>query len=255
MSKFWTEKTFEPKQSFKWRVFIGSSSSRESLPSFFAKSVKKPSFTVDMKSYNLVNRQVKHPSNLIWEPVDITFIDSTESKITSFIKQYLQSAEYTNVNSSTLTNTTTSKTGATNFLTDELNYFIIQQFNSDGFPVETWRLYNPQIASFTASDLDYSNDELSTYTFTIHYDWATLDEQEGSLTSPSNQVFDINPPLPPFPSNDQQEIERMTESRTNSNVNSARLLANNSQDLRIESELERAINVNNNIAIKAKNKN
>lgn len=167
---FWTNSGFEPKQDFKWQVNIEYKNGN--LPSFYAKSVKKPSFSVNMKTYKLVNREIRQPQNLTWEPIEIVFIDTIDSKITSFIKEYLKETKYSNISEKSLTNTTTSKTGANNFLTG----VEIQQLDSTGNPIEVWNLYNPQISKFSASELNYENDGLSTYTFTIDYDWANIDE-------------------------------------------------------------------------------
>jgi hypothetical protein len=167
---FWTNSGFEPKQDFKWQVTINYQDGN--LPSFYAKSVKKPAFSVNMKTYKLVNREIRQPQNLTWEPIDIVLIDTVDSPVVKFVKSYLEKTEYTNVVSASLTNTTTSKIGSNNFLIEVK----IEQLDSTGKAVEIWQLYNPQISRFTASELNYESDALSTYTLTIDYDWANLSE-------------------------------------------------------------------------------
>lgn len=171
---FWTNTGFEPKQDFKWQVTVSTADG--DLPSFYAKSVKKPSFTVNMKSYKLVNREIRQPQNLIWEPIEVVFIDTIDSKIIKFIKSYLQKTEYTNITQKSLTNTTTAKDGAVNYLQG----VEIRQFDSNGNVVEFWTLFNPQISKFSASDLNYDNDTLSTYILTIDYDWANVNEDDNA---------------------------------------------------------------------------
>lgn len=166
---FWTNAGFEPKQDFKWQITIRTASG--DLPFFYAKSVKKPSFSVNMKTYKLVNREIKQPQNLTWEPIDIVLVDSIDSRVTNTIKSYLQQLDYTNISTPSLTNTTTTKLGSTSFLTE----VTIQQIESKGTPVETWTLFNPQISKFGTSELSYDSDSISTYTLTIEYDWATLE--------------------------------------------------------------------------------
>ena len=167
---FWTNSGFEPKQDFKWQVNIEYEGGN--LPSFYAKTAKKPSFSVNMKSYKLVNREIRQPQNLTWEPIDVVFIDTIDSKITKFVKEYLQKTDYTNIQQASLTNTTTSKAGSNTFLKS----VVIKQVDSTDKPVEVWTLYNPQISRFSASELNYESDALSTYTLTIDYDWANVSE-------------------------------------------------------------------------------
>lgn len=167
---FWTNSGFEPKQDFKWQVNIEYENGN--LPSFYAKSVKKPSFSVNMKSYKLVNREIRQPQNLMWEPIDIVFIDTIDSKIILFMKDYLEKTQYSNISQASLTNTTTSKVGSNNFLKS----VAIEQLSSTGDVVEKWTLYNPQISKFSTSELNYESESLSTYTLTIDYDWANLSE-------------------------------------------------------------------------------
>lgn len=167
---FWTNSGFEPKQDFKWQVTVETQSG--TLPSFYAKSVKKPSFSVNMKTYKLVNREIRQPQNLIWEPIDVVFIDTVDSPILKFVKDYLEKTEYTNIKEASLQNNTTSKEGSNSFLTN----VTIEQYDSTGVVVEKWTLYRPQISKFGTSELNYENDSLSTYTLTIDYDWANVSE-------------------------------------------------------------------------------
>lgn len=173
---FWTDITFNPKQDFKWQVKVDLQEpivqgGNSYLPPFYAKSVTKPSFSVNVKTYKLVNRQIKQPSNLTWEPINIVFIDTERSLIASFISKYLEKTEYDNINKKTLTNTTTSKVGSNNYITG----LTIDHLDSEGNPRERWTLRNPQISKFQASELSYESDNLSTYTITVDYDWAELD--------------------------------------------------------------------------------
>ena len=178
--KFWTDKTFEPKRNFSWEVAILDDKGASIFPSFYAKSVAKPNFAVEMKEYNLINRKIKQPSNVVWGPIDLTVIDDVNSTVMKFLSDYLKSANYDDIDKesgSSIGIDTTSKLGAAT----KMGKVTITQFDSEGQMSERWTLRNPQISAFASEALDYSSEELSTYTFTIAYDWADLETTQEDL--------------------------------------------------------------------------
>ena len=60
---------------------------------------------------------------------------------------------------------------------------VINQIDSDGYPVETWTLHKPFINKIGFGDLDYASEDLSEITLGITYDWATFSDDEG------NEIF------------------------------------------------------------------
>ena len=67
---WWTEKDLHPKT--KGRFFV-TFSNNFFLPN--VKSTSKPSMTVDMKEYQLINHQFKYPGIVKWNDVTIKFVD------------------------------------------------------------------------------------------------------------------------------------------------------------------------------------
>lgn len=67
---WWTEKHLHPKT--KGRFFV-TFSNNFFLPN--VKSTSKPSMTVDMKEYQLINHQFKYPGIVKWNDVTIKFVD------------------------------------------------------------------------------------------------------------------------------------------------------------------------------------
>lgn len=167
---FWTDIDFEPKQNFKWRVLLDGNEDS----SFYAVSVTKPNFQVQTKKFKNINIEENFPSNVVWSPVQITFIDSTDNTLLNQIKSSFSSHDL-------------------DLGKSKLNYYgyarkkffgitTIEVLNNEGNKVEVWTLENAIPTQLEMTELNYRNDELSTYKLTLQYDWATV-----------NQVDDLEP--------------------------------------------------------------
>lgn len=169
---FWANAKFEPKQNYRWKVEVLDGQDRPVFNSFYAKSVQKPNFSIEVQEYNLINRKINHPTNVKWEPIEIVFIDDQKSTVIKYIQKYLNSINYRDtLEKNSIGIDTTSKLDGRN----SMKNIIISQLDSEGKQIETWTLINPQIAAFANASLDYSDDALTTYSFTITYDWAYLE--------------------------------------------------------------------------------
>lgn len=162
---FWTElkkSDFEPKQNFKWRVLLNAN--EDSL--FYAVSVTKPNFQVQTKKFKLVNVEENHPANVVWSPVQITFIDSTDNALLNQIK------------SSFFSHDLDLQKGNLNYYgyarKNKFGSVTIETLNNEGNKVEVWTLENPIPTQLEMAELNYRNDDLSTYKLTLQYDWATV---------------------------------------------------------------------------------
>lgn len=205
---FWTNSNFEPKMAYRWGITLDIPSVTgitdqayknlaEGIPSFYAKSVTKPAITYNTKEYSIINRKLKYPGNISWEPITITFIDTVDGKLIKFINNYFNgfSDIYTEkVWFGGVDIGTTNKSGFDYISTsnkttlNELRITIMQYTadgeerpptGSDGISkgfVEKWMLTNAFVRKFSSSPLDYSNDNLSEYTLEIDYDWAYLEQ-------------------------------------------------------------------------------
>ena len=177
---FWNQPKIEPKQKFRFLVKIGD----ETL--YNVKSVDKPSFTVDTKTYTLLNHKFKFPGIPNWEPISITLVDmqsggikNTESQLNKMI---LQSGYNNPISKANLTATEKASMGTRSFkgafdgsndTRGLANAVHIIQLGSDGKAVDHWTLYGPIIKSISFGDLSYESDDLVEYKIDIEYDFAT----------------------------------------------------------------------------------
>ena len=60
----------------------------------------------------------------------------------------------------------------------DMSDLYIQQINSFGVEIQSWRLYSPFIKDVAFGQLDYSSDELITLDLTIAYDHAKLETNQ-----------------------------------------------------------------------------
>ncbi len=74
---FWTQSSVNPKLKSRFIVKIGE------MQLLNVKSVTKPTFTIDTKTYTLINHKFKYPGLPNWEPITITFVDSVMGGVNS----------------------------------------------------------------------------------------------------------------------------------------------------------------------------
>jgi hypothetical protein len=182
---FWTDSSFEPKQSFKFKLILSFGNEQNQvleIPYYYVVSVDKPSFTVGQRTGKLLNEERKFPTNVTWSPVRIVCIDTVDNLLLSYLSTFLNKENDQN-------SFRIDEWGALSFQKSptktaiKLDQVVIQQLkNEDSFlqggstqNIEEWTLHEPWIATFDSSQVSYSNESLNTYTFTIIYDWATLE--------------------------------------------------------------------------------
>jgi hypothetical protein len=183
---FWNNPNVEPKQKFRFLVKIGSQTLHN------VKSIDKPTFTVDTKTYTMLNHKFKFPGIPNWEPISMTLVDmqsggaaSIESQLNKMIQQSGYSVP---ISTNTLTATEKASMSSKSFKsafsgggssTEGFGGTIdIVQLNSGGIPVDHWKLHGPIIKSISFGDLSYESDELTEYKIDIEYDFATYGEGE-----------------------------------------------------------------------------
>ena len=183
---FWNQPTIEPKRKFRFVVKIGN----ETLHN--VKSVDKPTFTVDTKSYTLLNHKFKFPGIPNWEPVSITLVDmqiggkgDAESLLNSMIEQSgyaiptsnkaLTATEKASMNQKSFSTAFGGGGASTGGFGGTVD---IIQLNADGKPIDHWKLHGPIIKSISFGDLSYESDDLVEYKIDIEYDFATYAKGE-----------------------------------------------------------------------------
>lgn len=174
---FWTDSNFEPKQNFKWKIFFDGD--RELA--FYATSVTKPNFQVQTKKFKLINVEENFPTNVSWSPVKITFIDSVNNYA---LQKIIQTFETHNLQ---IENLPTEYRGMSRADSMGIERLWIQTLNNKGNPVEEWVLYNVIPSQLEMANLDYKSDDLSTYSLTLHYDWATVNQKTETSKPPEEE--------------------------------------------------------------------
>lgn len=189
---FWsTPNGNNPKQKSRFVVKIG----KETLTN--VKSVTKPTFTIESKTYTLINHKFKYPGIPNWDPISITFVDGllegTAGNMEQTLYKMITDTGYINPtvsdsrplgNENTIISTPSKASNAANSFyhafagknaTSLGGTIEITQLKPDGSAQDTWSLHGPIIKSISFGDLDYSSDDLVEYKLDIEYDFATYD--------------------------------------------------------------------------------
>jgi len=189
---FWNQASIEPKQKFRFVVKIGE----EIL--YNVKSVTKPTFTTEARSYTLLNHKFKYPGIVTWEPISITFVDGVVDAPTalasgtvfeSVLNEMIQGTAYRAPNNtsgptlsaptkaSTITNSffNVIKGGSSNLAIGQV---VIEQQDANGNFRDSWTIHGPIITSISFGDLAYDSDDLVEYKMDIEYDFATYNSIE-----------------------------------------------------------------------------
>ena len=168
---FWTDAAAEdPKRKFNFIVEISATPGTRPQ-SYHVKTASLPKFNVNKVEAKYFNHTFKYPGSITWDPVSLTFIDSSQddSASTSFMKLLEGMGYY--VPSSGLDQSSISKRKAVS----SLGTVKLKQLDSDGNTINTWTLRNAFITSVTFGDLAYGEDELVEVQVEIDYDFAEYD--------------------------------------------------------------------------------
>lgn len=181
---FFTSADLNPKRKFRWIVEIASGTE---LFKVAAKTVQKPNYTLEATQHKFLNHQFNFPNRVIWQPIDITFVDhegSGEDSVTSRLYRLLEQTGYQIPKSSANCQISPTKGKAVTGL-GKVN---IIQLSGDGAAggfgggfappegpgqrLEEWTLNNAFISKVTFGDLSYDDDGLVEISCTFVYDFA-----------------------------------------------------------------------------------
>lgn len=183
MATFWTTDyngsgVTNPKRAFRFKITIGAFSDTAigsdlgTNVVFWAKTAEKPSFTLGETTHNYLNHTFKFPGRVTWNDVAITMVDPGGEKGVAFaLTKILNQSGYV-VPTDASQFQTISKTKSVGGLGEVL----CQQLDDEGAVLESWTLNNSFIADVKFGSLDYGSDDLTEYSMTIRYDWATYNE-------------------------------------------------------------------------------
>lgn len=188
---FWTENNFEPKRAFRFKLNLAFSNGEESIPYFYLKTATKPTFEVNTVQHKFGGREFNFPGSVKWNEVKMEFVDDVKNTVLSKLTNVIRDSGYSDIiagadlgiketgqlkflSKKQMSNTLTTSGAAQAAVNGTPVSFDIEQLNAEGLIVERWSLYNPIITKLEQDTLDYSKEDLSVYSLTVKYDWASF---------------------------------------------------------------------------------
>ena len=166
----------DPKRNFRFKVeFDGIDAESGGALAWYAKSVTKPSFTVENVEHAYLNHKFYYPGAVTWNTITIEMVAPLTPDVTATFADILQQSGYAPPATSTALGSI-SKAKAAN----ALGQITITQIDSDGNPLETWTLWNGFVKDFQLGTLAYGDDELTVTTLEVMYDWARVTTENAS---------------------------------------------------------------------------
>ena len=175
---FWTEKTVEPKRTFRWLLYFTG------MPQFIAKSVKKPSFQVNTTPHQFLNYEFHYPGAVKWQPISMTIVDPVNPDSTKSLYKIFAA--------------TISKEAMVNALGGQIAIAQLDAEGNSNTPLEKWIIKNPLITSVDFGELNYSSEEMLNITINITYDYATIEGlpqnvANGTFNTTTGGLWTLNP--------------------------------------------------------------
>mgnify|MGYP003628691697 CR=1 FL=1 len=179
---FFNETAFQPKRQFRFLVNFTNLSNI----TFMVSKSKKPSYTMETKSHNVLNHVFKFPGVVKWDDLDVTFIDAVDPNVGSKFYNALKNSGYVDPTTEMNLLTGITKRGTNDTIGDVL----IQQLDGGGMAnvvdpgeiagavdatniIDTWTLKNAFIKSVKWGDsLDYSQEGLVEVAVGLTFDYA-----------------------------------------------------------------------------------
>lgn len=164
---FWTDNNFEPKQDHQFKVIFVVGSYNYEIGWHYIMSCDKPSYQIGEKSYKLINKQLKYPTNITWSDINMELVDTTDNRVLAFL-DYLHNLQNKNIQLDCPYNSP-EKAAIGKMLVE------IQTLNKEGVPVEKWTLMGSWIKTIKQTQINYTNENISKITLTLSYDWAQVE--------------------------------------------------------------------------------
>ena len=190
---FWTEKTVEPKRTFRWLLYFTG------MPQFIAKSVKKPSFQVSTTPHQFLNYEFHYPGAVKWQPISMTIVDPVNPDSTKSLYKILENSGYViPSNYREQFAATISKEAMVNALGGQIAIAQLDAEGNSNTPLEKWIIKNPLITSVDFGELNYSSEEMLNITINITYDYATIEglpqnDANGTFNTTTGGLWTLNP--------------------------------------------------------------
>jgi hypothetical protein len=170
---FWANSNLDPKRKFRFRFSTPSSAQIEGFW-WFAKSIDKPTYTVNSGEYQLINHKFKYPGIAVWNDISMTVVDPGHdtsfgiSPTKALIDELEARGHKTKPGGDGIFKYNPS-TG--DGVIDEI---VIEQLDAKGTAVETWTLNGAWIKTVNFGSLSYQDDEIVEIELEVSYDYATF---------------------------------------------------------------------------------
>ena len=167
----------DPKRNFRFIVeFGGINATPGGAVAWYAKTARKPSFTIASSEHKYLNHTFYYPGSVTWNPITITMVDPVDPDMAATFSDIVVNSGY-----SPPTDTTSLGTMSKAKAAGALGAVTVTQIDSNGDPLETWTLWNSYIEDIKFGDsLAYGNDELTEVSVTLKYDWARIETATAS---------------------------------------------------------------------------
>lgn len=169
---FWSAVGPEPKRSHRWTIRF--SPDGVSSLSFALKKASKPKYKIGDTVHKYLNHAFHYPGRVEWEPIDITFVATSEPDATFILDQVTKLAGYGVPNNAGLTADQLATIGKNKFRGALGASIDIYQVDANGATNELWQMFNPFFTNVQYGSLDYENENLVEIQCTVVYDWAKL---------------------------------------------------------------------------------
>ena len=180
----------DPKRKFRFTVeFQGIQAAQGGAALWYAKTVSKPSFTVNAAEHKYLNHTFFYPGAVTWQDVSLTLVDPVEPDMAATLSDIIVQSGYSPPTDANDLGTMSKAKAA-----GALGQVIITQIDSDGNPLETWTLGNSFVTELKYGDLAYGDDELTEMSVTLKYDWArveTAGESAAVAGAGGTSFFDV----------------------------------------------------------------
>jgi hypothetical protein len=164
---FWSDRNLEPKRKFRWLISIPAMGEVE----FFAKTVTRPSWTLGNHAHKFINHTFNYPARVEWNPIDMTFVDSTAPDISAGFLKVLRNSGYNWPTDDSIASQTVTKKNATS----AIGTVIIKQIGENETNVlDAWELTNAWVSEVNIGDLSYEDDGMVEVSAKFIYDWAYM---------------------------------------------------------------------------------
>ena len=176
-TNFWNSPSVEPKRNFRFLFTISQFPDME----WIVKSVDKPKYSITSVPHQFINHTFNYPGRLTWSPINVTLVDPARPvDAAQQVQTFVRLAGYAHPSAGVgfeRAQSSIEKQKATENLG---NVYIRQLGYSDNSAdalgadvLDQWELFNPFIqGDVSFGTMAYDNEELTTVTFTLMYDWA-----------------------------------------------------------------------------------